>query len=57
MEGADDIDLNSLPLFEDIEEVADKCLKQFNGQVFIKIGWKSPKDCTSWLPGLKCTHI
>ena len=35
----------------------DQALKEFEGQVFMKVGWKSPKDCKSWLPEMKCTHI
>lgn len=34
-----------------------EALDQFEGRAFVKIGWKSPKDCKSWLPEMKCTHI
>jgi len=40
-----------------VAQAIGDALKEFGGRIFIKVGWKSPKDCKTWLPEMKCTHI
>lgn len=40
--------------FPSLEELINNIISEYEGKVFVKLNWWSPKDCRNWLPDLQC---
>lgn len=53
----DDKDLHLFKQFPDIAQKISEAIEEFDGAVFVKLNWKCPMDCKSWLSNMKSEHI